>query len=52
MPLAESAFQNDATDAGNAHRGSDRDCMELDCMEFLDHYDDVGNGKGILDDAD
>ena len=36
-------------DAGNADRGSDCDCMELECMEFLD--DDVGNGEGILNGA-
>ena len=43
---AESENMNNAE---NMDRGLDCDCMELDCMEFLD--DDVDNGEGILNDA-
>ena len=39
----------DPNDAGHADRGSDCDCMEFECMEFLD--DEVGNGEGILNGA-
>ena len=43
---AESENMNNAE---NMDRGSDCDCMEFECMEFLD--DEVGNGEGILNGA-
>ena len=45
------AESHDPNDARHADRGSDCDCMEFECMEFLEDEVAAHNGEGILNGA-